>query len=253
MGMAHVTVPVTPRSLPVEVQGAVLARRRRVQWLVVRVAGSHSFGLDLPESDYDWSAVWSAPAREVLGLREPRGTYDGHQPDWVAHELGHWCRLLLKGNPSIVEDVLDPRAWIAPLFAPVRDRIREFVSKRTVEAYLGYARAQLHLLERGKKVHTTGGHWNPKFGVHLLRLLGEGLRLAKGQLPVVRLPDAERDALMLVRRGQASREEVTNRAVDMAQAIEDAKPWPWPDEPDEAALDSICADVRLKAEEEVQR
>lgn len=244
MGMADVGLaPANPQNMPREIVERLLADRRRATVLLVRMAGSHSFGLALPESDVDWSVVWAAPASEHLGIRPPKDTLDGYRPDWRAHELGHWCRLLLKGNPTIVEDALDPAAWVHPALKPIREGVVAALSKRTVEAYLGYARAQLRLLEE------RSDRWSGKAGMHLLRLLYEGARMSRGELPAVCIRDKQRDTLMNVRLGMADREEVAGMAARLMEEVEGRRPWPWADEPDEAWLDRACVAAREACEE----
>jgi len=71
---------------------------------------------DLPSSDKDWFGVYLSKERG-LHVAKNEGTLDGNDPDFVLYgcffmflwisffglEVAMYCKLLLKGNPKVVE------------------------------------------------------------------------------------------------------------------------------------------------------
>jgi len=66
--------------------------------------GSHAHGTATATSDEDWRGVYRLPNDAFLGLDTPPRTWTA-APDVVMWELGHFCQLLLGGNPNIVEEL----------------------------------------------------------------------------------------------------------------------------------------------------
>jgi len=214
--------------------------------LFARVAGSYGYNLNGPDSDMDFFVVYQAPAEKLLSLRQPPETVDGTKPDFAVHEIGKFCRLLLKGNPTIVEALWsDHHTYTTPAWERLRGMRRKFLSTHTVKSYLGYAKGQLQKLTHGSYLHTTGGKYNTKWACHLIRLLTDAKRIADGGEPVVWQERSERDILMSIRTGVYSEHLVEEMAKNDIAEIDDLiKPWKVPDKPDEAALDDWLVSLR---------
>lgn len=107
--------------------------------------GSHAHGTATASSDEDWRGVYLLPNDVFLGLDRVTFTHEG-DGDQVYWELGHFCRLLLKGNPNIVgmlyapDDVMAP---VHPAFVPLVDSRHLFLHRDTVAAYMGWVHREL--------------------------------------------------------------------------------------------------------------
>ena len=167
--------------------------------LLTGVVGSHAYGLEGPESDVDRMSVAMAPAEDFFGFNPPAGrsgTRVQHEPeDHVTHELGKFCSLALKCNPSILEMLwLGRYEWSDPIGRELIGMRGAFLSRRLVkDAYLGYARAQFQRLQRrGDTFSSDTRNRTLKHARHLIRLAEQGMSLYRTGTMTVRVPDRER-------------------------------------------------------------
>ena len=115
--------------------------------LVKHVAGSHSYGMNLPESDIDIRGVFYA---DLINIRTPffpvREVVDTKEEDTKFYELTHFFKLCAQCNPNIIETL-----WVKPDFisfsTEAYERIREarslFLSSKIKFTTSGYAFSQL--------------------------------------------------------------------------------------------------------------
>lgn len=156
------------------------------------IYGSFAHGTSTPTSDEDWRGVFLLPNEAFLGLDRAITTYEA-PPDQVFWELGHFCRLLLKGNPNIVgmlwapDDCVD--TLVAEIFAPLVAKRGLFLHRGTVASYLGWAHAELRSIGKLYK-------GNAKRLSHVPRLLWELQSMVQTGDLVVR-PDADKVATIL--------------------------------------------------------
>ena len=111
------------------------------------IRGSHCHGTNTPESDIDEGGVYILPESTMLGLG---GDYvdtledDTHDCTW--YELGKFCRLLLKSNPTVIESLFVEDEFITymhPSFKIIRDNRDMFITKACFDPFTGYAIAQI--------------------------------------------------------------------------------------------------------------
>ncbi|MEC4818657.1 MAG: nucleotidyltransferase domain-containing protein [Scytonema sp. PMC 1069.18] len=131
--------------------------------ILIGLAGSHGYGLNRPDSDYDYRGVFIAPKRYYLGFDqieqkdsgwdEP-GMFpflDGNK-DTVIYELRKIIQLLAGANPNILELL-----WLAkyPVLTSVGQYLINhrnlFLSKKVKHTYSGYAFAQIKKMETHRK------------------------------------------------------------------------------------------------------
>ena len=131
--------------------------------ILIGLAGSHGYGLNRPDSDYDYRGVFIAPKRYYLGFDhieqkddgwdEP-GMFpflDGNQ-DTVIYELRKIIQLLSGANPNVLELL-----WLNeyPVLTPVGQHFinhrQIFLSKKVKHTYSGYAFAQIKKMETHRK------------------------------------------------------------------------------------------------------
>ena len=126
--------------------------------LFAKVAGSHSYGLATETSDVDFIVVYQAPLRKVLSTNQLTETVDGKSPDFQAHEIGKFCRLLLKGNPNIVECLFtEHHTQTEPGWFGLYNMRKQFINQTTLKQYLGYCHGQKQRFLAHQPVHTVGG------------------------------------------------------------------------------------------------
>lgn len=243
------------------------------------VHGSTAYGLARAGSDVDLKGVIVGPRSWYLGWR-PAPEQLELTPDHVRFEIRKLFRLLAGGNPNALEIVYAPERCHRLVTAPGerllagRDR---FLSRRVAERYLGFADSQRKRIEAHRRwlldppTRPTGGdvaaqrrwreystwvaHRNParselearhgydtKHAMHLVRILRMAVEILNDGAVVVERPD--RDDLLAVRDGAWTYERLLDEIDALRAAVDDAaQASPLPPEPDDDALDELCAAI----------
>lgn len=210
-----------------------------------KVWGSHSHNTNIPGSDIDYLGVYVAPTKAVLSLDKPPQTIEGKSPDIESHEVEKFCRLLIKGNPSMVEMLWTEIMCVGSSeWEELRTMRHEFLSCQVIKQYLGYSRGQLHRLDAGTRLHTKGGAYNTKWAYHMIRVLGDALLIAKGGGPEVWKDGEEHALLMQIRCGEFTPEQIISMAQERTAAVEGLRPWPLPENGNQAYLNKWLLDIR---------
>lgn len=221
--------------------------------IFAKVWGSKSHNTDVPTSDTDYLVVYLTPLKKLLSLSPPADTVsnpEGSKPDYQAHEAGKFSTLLLKGNPSMVEMLFtDKMVFETPLWQRLKKERKRFLCAESVRQYLGYVQGQMaRLFKHGGKsgLHSKGGAYNEKWAYHIVRLLYDAERIAKGAEPVVWKDEGsdERNLLMKIRAGQITQEAVESIARQGIARIDAMKPWQIPEEGDKQLLEDWLLDLR---------
>jgi hypothetical protein len=131
--------------------------------ILIGLAGSHGYGLNRPDSDFDYRGVFIAPKRYYLGFDhiEQKDTgwdepgifpfVDGNK-DTVIYELRKILQLLAGANPNVLELL-----WLNnyPILSAVGQHLinhkQLFLSKKVKHTYTGYAFAQIKKMETHRK------------------------------------------------------------------------------------------------------
>lgn len=159
------------------------------------ISGAHLYGFDSVDSDVDLRGVHLLPAAEVTGLDTGPETLqdmtfrDGVEIDLVTHDLLKFCRLLLRHNGYVAEQLL------SPLVVVTSDTHRELVSlapkcltRHHSHHYLGFSAKQWALFERTGELKPALYTLRTLLtGIHLMRS-GEviaDLRLLGTEIPYV--------------------------------------------------------------------
>ena len=88
----------------------------------------------------DVRGVFLLPNDDFLGLTTPKTTHE-EQPDQVYHEIGHYLRLLLKGNPNIVGMLFVPDDCVletSPIWERILMRRNRYITRAMASAYRGW-------------------------------------------------------------------------------------------------------------------
>jgi uncharacterized protein (DUF2237 family) len=215
-------------------------------WLLFsKIWGSHSHDTQLPTSDVDYTGVYVAYNKDLLGLSPPGDTLTGNKPDYQIHEVKKFCDLLLKGNPAIIEMLFTEKLkWCDPKWDVLYEGRKHFLSANVVKQYLGYSVAQLQRLRHGKPVHSHGGIPGEKWCYHMVRVAWDAERIAFGGEPKVWKDGAEKEKLMAIRTGAWSTEQAVKEAEETIARIDARKPWPIPERANEKFLNDWLLWIR---------
>ncbi|MEA5515218.1 DNA polymerase beta superfamily protein [Nodularia sp. UHCC 0506] len=131
--------------------------------ILIGLSGSHGYGLNRPDSDFDFRGVFIAPKKYYIGFdhieqkdtgwNEP-GIFpfiDGNE-DTVIYELKKIIQLLAGANPNILELL-----WLQnyPVLTSVGQYLikhkKIFLTKKVKHTYSGYAFAQIKKMETHRK------------------------------------------------------------------------------------------------------
>ena len=167
--------------------------RLAVVWAGAEASDVDRRGIFLPAAELHW-ALYGVPDQ-----------FENDATQEVYWELEKFLKLALKANPGILECLYSPLVEEANELA--RDLLQmrsSFLSKLVYQTYNGYVLSQFKKIEQD--VRTRGAiKW--KHPMHLIRLLLSGITiLREGYVPV--RVDAHREALLSIRRGEMTWEEV---------------------------------------------
>lgn len=113
------------------------------------IRGSHLYGLNNEDSDVDTSGLFLAPRENIVGLGndyQEQVSDERHDTTW--YEIGNFCNLLLKSNPTVLEALFVPETKIitppADFIMPLFENRDQFVTKRCFKPFVEYAIQQIH-------------------------------------------------------------------------------------------------------------
>lgn len=136
------------------------------------VVGSTAHGLKTPSSDEDTLGVFAAPTLDIAGLdwHSRKESVVSHEPDMTFHEIGKFCKLALKSNPTVLELLFleDYKGNSNPWGSSLIGLRHSFINPIDVKtSYLGYAKSQILRYERNAR----NGKIERKTARHTLRLV----------------------------------------------------------------------------------
>lgn len=113
------------------------------------VSGAHLYGFPSRDSDVDLRGVHVLPVSRLVSLREPEETITrdwvrlGVEVDLVTHDLGKFCRLLLRRNGYVLEQLLSPLVVASSaVHASLVELAPSLLTRNHAHHYLGFARTQ---------------------------------------------------------------------------------------------------------------
>lgn len=198
------------------------------------LTGSQAYGLDTPESDYDWKGIFQVPTRQVLGLypgTDKTRETSAPRPDTQVHELEKYLRLAVKCNPTLLEMMwLDDYAkiteagqllidnrelflWSKPLqgsvFGQCQQKLKEILKldqeaantprEGVMSAYVSYAKDQFRrVVDRDGTYKSKLQHRTAKHTRHMFRLLDQGRQLLTTGELTVRVSPEQRERLFML-------------------------------------------------------
>jgi predicted nucleotidyltransferase len=123
--------------------------------LFVTLSGSHLYGFDSPDSDFDVRACHVLPSLEVVGLKmgpetiDASSVRDGVEIDFVSHDAAKFFKLMLGRNGYVLEQLYSPLVLRG---GETHDRLKAIghtcVTRHHAHHYLGFARNQWQLFRK---------------------------------------------------------------------------------------------------------
>mmetsp|Transcript_38931 Transcript_38931/g.98143 ORF Transcript_38931/g.98143 Transcript_38931/m.98143 type:complete len:550 (-) Transcript_38931:66-1715(-) len=196
--------------------GILTTRKARAGHVVLyaQLAGSWAFHLNVPESDKDYFGIYIGDLDHVLScVSQPESTLDHHDPDYAVYELRHYSKILLKGNPKVIEPLFTTHlCYEHELWNSLKLHRSKLLTREVFSQYMSYAKSQL--------IDQDAGKGNPtKKYYHAMRLLGEAERILNGDSPKVWLDGAERELIMSIRLGKVSLEDCQRAVQEIEQRV----------------------------------
>ena len=223
------------------------------------VVGSTSLGLNGPDSDIDEMGLCVEPLQEAIGIGNPFEQWTSPTEDVTIYSLRKWCRLVLKGNPTVMALL-----WIPPhfqlqgdaRFSQLQELAPHFVSRNAGRAYLGYMQAQ-RMRMTGERGHGRHGHprselveqfgFDTKYAMHMLRLGFQGVELQQTGRLSFPIPEPTRHYLLDVRTGRISFQDCLTQAGELEGELKDLiSSGPLPDMPDVGVVEGWMCKTYLR-------
>jgi len=118
-------------------------------------AGSHAYGTSLPTSDVDFRGIFVA---DPVNIRTPfyriEEVSDTSEEDTKFYELAQFMKLVVDGNPNIVETLfVDEKdvVFSTPAYELLRANAHKLLSSKIAFTYSGYALSQLKRIKGHNK------------------------------------------------------------------------------------------------------
>lgn len=218
-----------------------ICRRMGRPLALLTVGGSHAYGTNHAGSDLDLRGIYVAGIDELVGLGQPRGTYDYDDPDVVVHELGKFAAQAASANPNFLEVLYGPAVHVAEAFRPLYDRRDLFLSARLRRTYHGFARNQLGKFLSGRRSGRLQDGKRRKHLLHCFRTVELAIdTLCRGTMD---LTVADPDRLWGYVDGP---EPEALERFDWLLGQLDATTTSLPDQPDRQAIHDLVVEVRWR-------
>lgn len=115
--------------------------------LFIFLRGSHCQGTNTETSDKDYGMFYVADVNSLLDLGfKYKDEYKDPKNDVYCQELGKFCKLLLKANPTVLESLFVDDEFVVyehPLFTELKKHRDMFLTKDCYGPFMGYAKSQL--------------------------------------------------------------------------------------------------------------
>jgi hypothetical protein len=229
-------------------EGIELVERHTVFSAVV---GSRAYGLDVEGSDTDIRGVFVTPATRSWSLSKPPTHVDGPAPEQFSWEVGRFCELALRQNPTVLEVPASPLVLgCTGIGRELVELQPAFWSAQLHATYTRYALAQ-HRKAEARLRREGSPRW--KQVMHLLRVLLQGAELlSTGRL--ILHTGAHADRLLAVRRGELSWDQAERWRLQLHQALDAGVAiTPLPAAPDAAKVGGWLRSVRERSAREELR
>jgi len=112
------------------------------------IRGSHLYNLNNESSDTDTSGLFIAPKEVMMGLGldyADQVSDERHDTTW--YEIGKFCNMLLKSNPTVLEALFVPEDKVitppSDIIMPLFENRDQFITKECFKPFVSYAIEQI--------------------------------------------------------------------------------------------------------------
>lgn len=108
------------------------------------IVGSHAFGTQTKDSDTDIAEIFVCDRNDLLGFKYKE--HDDIDKDNRRYEIGKFLKLLMAGNPNMLEILNSPDDCVletSPEFELLRKESKMFITKALFWTFIGYANTQI--------------------------------------------------------------------------------------------------------------
>lgn len=123
--------------------------------LFATISGSHLYGFDSADSDYDLRGAHLLPLRDVIGLTEGKQTIErtsyeqGLEIDLVTHDVLKFFGLMLKKNGYVLEQVFSPLVVkTTPEHEELKSIASQCLTRHHAHHYFGFSQNQWKLFQK---------------------------------------------------------------------------------------------------------
>lgn len=165
---------------------------RKNNWeLIASVcAGSYSYGLETEKSDIDLRGIHAVNLEELLSIspitpQSKKSTIEIKKDDLDINstEIGKFCYLCLKCNPTILELLFSDENMIvkdSDIFQLLKENRYKFISKDLLfSSYIGYIISQTNRLLKGSLLNDLRNAYNGKYKVDLFKDINKQIEVIK--------------------------------------------------------------------------
>jgi len=211
--------------------------------MIQGIVGSTAYGMAHPGSDIDTLGIFVQPTLDRVGLVEPEETFASNNPDITLHEVGKYCRLALKGNPTVLELLYLPEyTHLTDEGADLIEIRSSFLGSKQIRAsYVGYAKAQIKRLNDIGDFGSDLKKRRAKHARHCFRLMYQAEQLLTTGSMCVKVTPEQREHLFYL--GDRTTEELTDEFAVQAAKIDDMH-TNLPENADFDTINSLLISIR---------
>lgn len=197
------------------------------------VTGSHLYGTERADSDFDYTGIFIPTKDYMLGLKrcDQVDVSEKHKDvpiDYTCYALHKYIKLAIENNPNILSVLYTPESRISfvnEYGKALLDNRNLFLSKKAYHTFRGYAHQQktkmvIQKREGKRKEDVKKFGFDPKFAMHLIRLYYECLDIFVNNTIVY--PSVHRRVLMDIREGTKSLDWILGEAARLESLIDEA-------------------------------
>lgn len=118
--------------------------------IILGLGGSHAYGTDTSDSDWDWRGIALNSKEDILGLDVGFEQVVHNETDTTIYSFNKMIKLLTNCNPNTIEiGGLKPEhyLYISPIGKELLDNFDMFLSKKAIHTFGSYANSQLRRLD----------------------------------------------------------------------------------------------------------
>lgn len=212
------------------------------------LSGSRLYGIDGPDSDYDYVGAIVEPDTYRLGLDTytqgknrqhgfEQHEFHGSEFEGTVYSLWKFVQMFAEGNPTIL--CLLFAKPIVDVFGIDHDSFRDLViSKKSGHRFIRYMQSQRKSLWIRARPNLVDAHgYDTKFAAHVVRLGYQGIEFLETGHITLPMPEKDRQVVRSIREGKWLVSDVLELAADLEEGLNvSLDESTLPDEPDHEGL-----------------